>query len=43
MKMPIYGRFMFEERLLVRAVCHGHDVDVLEFGAGLAPVTMVRM
>ena len=40
MKMPIYGRFVFEERLFVRAVRHGHDVNVLEFGARLAPVSM---
>ncbi len=38
--MPIYGRFVFEEQLFVGAVRNGHHVDILEFGARLAPVTM---
>ena len=38
--MSIYGRFVLEQQLFVRAVRNGHDVDILEFGAGLAPVTM---
>jgi hypothetical protein len=42
MKMSIYGRFMFEEQLFVGAVRNGHDVDVPEFGARLAPVTVSK-
>src|SRR5438105_12131953 len=42
MKMSIYGRFVFEEQLFVGAVRNGHDVDVLEFGARLAPVTVSK-
>ena len=40
MKMSINGRFVIEEKLFVRAVRHGHDVDILELWTGLAPVTM---
>ena len=42
MKMSIYGRFVIEEQLFVGAVCNGHDVDVLEFGARLAPITVSK-
>ena len=40
MKMSIYGRFVIEEKVFVRTVRHGHDVDILEFRTGLAPITM---
>src|SRR5260370_21868351 len=41
-KMSIYGRLVFQEQLFVGAVRNGHDVDVLEFGARLAPVTVSK-
>src|SRR4029079_15901503 len=39
-KMPINSSFVLQQQLFVGAVRHGHDVDVSEFRAGLAPVTM---
>ena len=38
--MPIYRGFVVEEPLFVRAVCHRHNVHVLKFRAGFAPVAM---
>ena len=38
--MSINGRFVIEQQLLVSAVRHGHDVNVLEFRASFAPVAM---
>src|SRR5262249_22312235 len=39
-QMPINGDLMAEKQLFVSAVRHGHNVDVLEFRSGLAPITM---
>ena len=36
----INGRLMVEEQLFVGAVRHSHYVNVLEFGAGFAPIAM---
>jgi hypothetical protein len=38
--MPIYRRLVIEEPLPIGAVRDRHDVDVLEFRTGFAPVTM---
>jgi hypothetical protein len=38
--MPINSSFVLQQQLLVGAVSHGHDVNVSEFRARLAPVTM---
>ena len=38
--MSIYRRLVTEEPLLVGPVRNRHDVDVLEFRTGFAPVTM---
>ena len=38
--MSIYRCFVREQQLLVRAVRDCHDIDVLEFGTGLAPIAM---
>ena len=40
LKMPINGRLVIEQQLFIRAMRDGHDVDILEFGARFAPVTM---
>ena len=39
-KVLINGRLVIEKQLFIRAVRHGHDVDVLEFRPRFAPVTM---
>ena len=39
-QMSIDGGLMIEEQLFVSAVCHGHDVDVLEFQPCFAPVAV---
>src|SRR6266404_6828687 len=39
-QMSIDGGLVIEQQLFIRAVCHGHDIDVLEFRAGFAPITM---
>src|SRR6266853_3278067 len=39
-QMSIDGGLMIEQQLFISAVCHGHDIDVLEFRAGFAPITM---
>ena len=38
--MPVNCRFVIQEQLFIRAVRHGHDVDVVKFRAGFAPVAM---
>ena len=38
--MSIYRRFVVEKQLFIRAVRNGHDVDVLKFGTGFAPIAM---
>jgi hypothetical protein len=38
--MLIDGRLMIEEQSLICTVRHSHDIDVLEFRAGFAPVAM---
>ena len=40
LKMSIYGRLVIEEPLFVGPVRDRHDIDVLKFSAGFAPVTM---
>src|SRR4029453_7656711 len=39
-KMLIDGRLVIQEQLFISAVRHSHDVYVLEFRPGLAPVAM---
>jgi hypothetical protein len=38
--MSIYRRFVIEQALFVRAVRDRHDVHILEFRTGFAPVAM---
>ena len=38
--MSIDGRLVIKEQLFVSAVRYGHDVDILEFRSGFAPVAM---
>ena len=38
--MSIYRRLVFEQQLLVGSMRHRHDIDVLEFPAGFAPIAM---
>ena len=38
--MPIDSGFVIEQQLLISAVRHGHNVDVLEFRARFTPVAM---
>ena len=38
--MLINRRLVLEEQSLIRTVRHGHDVDVVKFRAGFAPVAM---
>ena len=40
--MSIYRRLVIEEPLLVGAVRDRHDIDVFEFRAGFAPITMCQ-
>src|SRR5438445_13713271 len=40
LQMSIYRCFVREQQLLVRAVRDCHDIYVLEFGTGLAPIAM---
>src|SRR5947208_12249637 len=39
-QMPIDCRLVVEEQLFIGAVRYSHDVDVLEFRAGFAPVAV---
>src|SRR5206468_10294585 len=39
-EMLINRRLVIQEQSLIRTVRHGHDVDVLKFRAGFAPVAM---
>ena len=39
-QVTVDGRFVLEKHLLVGSVCDGHDIDVLEFRAGFAPITV---
>src|SRR5438105_15588224 len=38
--MSIYRRLVFEQQFLVGSMRHRHDIDVLEFRAGFAPIAM---
>jgi len=38
--MSIDRGFVIEQQIFVRAVSNGHDVDVLEFRSGFAPVAV---
>ena len=38
--MPINRHFVVEEQLFIGSVRYSHDVDVLEFRPGFAPVAM---
>src|SRR6266404_2096282 len=40
LKMSIYRRFVIEQALFVRAMRNRHDVHVLKFRTGFAPVAM---
>src|SRR5437016_6036274 len=39
-QMPIDRHFVLEEQLFIGSVRYSHDVDVLEFRPGFAPVAM---
>src|ERR1700691_6213028 len=38
--MIVNRRLVLADKVAIRAVRHGHDVDVIEFGTALAPVTV---
>ena len=38
--MAINSCFVIEQKLFISAVRHGHDVNILEFRAGFAPIAM---
>src|SRR6266513_4191439 len=40
LEMSINGRFVLKQQLFVRSVRNSHDVYILEFRAGFAPIAM---
>ena len=38
--MPIDGRLVLEQAILLRPMRHGHDVDIVELGPALTPIAM---